>query len=315
MTRYGDRLEISNSEVQSFLDCRRRWWLTYHRGLRLAAERPVGPLAVGSRVHLALEEGYSTPGREKAAMAVLARSVEEDYPRAVELGVEKEFLSEVELCVAVLEGFFVWASEEGLDAGWDVVAHERIVKTPPISVSGQDVVLKGKLDQTVRDERTGQLWLRDWKTTITLKLSMLQFKPQIKKYLLLLQMTEPETAVNGGVLVFLKKNKRTARAEPPFYMAEKIFVSTTERESFWKATVGILEQIVGATARLEAGEDHRSVVPARPTRDCDWRCPFVTCCEMFDDGSDVERYLADNYEAGDPYLYYGLDGEKETTET
>lgn len=307
MTKYGDTLEVSNSEIQSFNDCRRRWWLTYHRGLRPLEEKPVGPLAVGSRVHLALEHGYSTPGREEAARKVLAESIAEDYPKAVALGVEKEFLSEAELCLAVLEGFFVWASEEGLDAGWDVVEHERLVKAPPIRVSGQDVILKGKLDQVVRHEGTGQLWMRDWKTTATLKLLMLPFAPQLKTYLLLLQLTEPEAQVNGGVFVFLKKNKRTARAEPPFYLQETVYVSTTERENFWASTLGNLTRIVEATAALDRGEDHHRVVPARPTRDCSWRCPFVTCCEMFDDGSNVELYLEHNYRVSDPYEYYGID--------
>ena len=314
MTKYGEHLEISNSEIQSYMDCRRRWWLTYHRGLRPAQEKPTGPLAIGSRVHLALEQGYSTPGREEAARKILADSIVADHPRAVELGIEKEFLSEAEMCLAVLEGFFDWAAEEGLDDGWEVVAHERIVKTPPLRIGLQDVILKGKLDQTVRDERTGQLWLRDWKTTVTLKLSMLPFGPQIKTYLMLLSLTEPEAQVNGGKLVFLKKNKRTARAEPPFYMEETVYVSTTERENFWNQTVAWLGRIVEVTWQLERGDDHHAVVPPRPTRDCSWRCPFVTCCDMFDDGSDVERYLEENYRVTDPYEYYGLEAEKETTE-
>ena len=120
--------------------------------------------------------------------------------------------------------------------------------------------------------------------------------------------------VNGGMFVFLKKNKRTDRAKPPFYHEEPIYVSTTERESFWRSTIGTLERMVSDVHALERGEDPLRVVPARPTRDCDWRCPFVTCCDMFDDGSDVERYLADNYKVSDPYEYYGLDGEKETAE-
>lgn len=311
MTKYGETLEVSNSEIQSFMDCRRRWWLTYHRGLRPIVEAPTGPLAIGSRVHLALEHGYSTPGREEAARAILAKSIAEDYPKAVELGIEKEFLSEAELCLAVLEGFFQWAAEEGLDAGWEVVEHEHLVKAPPIRINGQDVILKGKLDQTVRDERTGQLWLRDWKTTVTLKLSMLPFAPQLKTYLLLLQLTEPEAQVNGGVFVFLKKNKRTAKAEPPFYMKETMYVSNVQRENFWNATLGTLGRIVETTAALDRGEDHHSVVPARPTRDCSWRCPFFLCCDMFDDGSQVESYLEQNFRVTDPYEYYGIDETKE----
>lgn len=314
VTRYADWLEASNSEIQAFKDCPRRWWLSYHRGLKPRAEPPVGPLPVGSRVHRALEEGYSSPGRGEAALAVLAASIEADYPLAEELGgdVLKQFESEAELAVIMVRGFIDWAAEEGLDAGWEIVAHERLVKAPPIEVRGERVVLKGKLDQVIRREMDGAMMMRDWKTTATMTPVMLAFRPQLKTYMLLLALTEPDAQVSGGQFVFLKKVKRTARANPPFYAVEPIYVGARELESHWVSTLGDLARISEATQRLEAGGDHRELAPARPTRDCSWRCPFYNCCDMFDDGSDVERYLEVNYTKGDPYEYYGLDEDKET---
>jgi hypothetical protein len=261
-------------------------------------------------VHRVLEEGYSTPGRGEAAMALLAQLIEEDLPKARALGVEKEFLSEAELCLIMVEGFIDWAAEEGLDAGWEIVSTERIVKAPPIDVSGTPVVLKGKLDQMIRREMDGALMMRDWKTTQTMTPVWLAFRPQLKMYLLLLALTEPDAQVGGGQFVLLKKVKRTARANPPFYLMEPLYVGPREMESFYISTLGTVKEMIRTVERLEAGEDHRAVVPARPTRDCSWRCPFFKCCDMFDDGSDVEGYLAANYEAGDPYEYYGDLGNK-----
>src|SRR5690348_16272394 len=40
-TSSGHRF-ISNSEVQTFKDCRRRWWLAYYRKLGLKVESPLG---------------------------------------------------------------------------------------------------------------------------------------------------------------------------------------------------------------------------------------------------------------------------------
>lgn len=309
MTKYGDDQEISNSEMQAFQDCGRRWWLSYYRSLRPIEEAPVGPLSVGSRIHNALEYGYSTPGRGEAALKILAESIDADAPLAIDLGpdIEKQFWSEAELCTIMLEGFIEWAAEEGLDAGWEVLAHEQIVKAPPIQIGETNVILKGKLDQMVKREMDGSVWMRDWKTTQTMKPVMMQFGPQLKMYLLLLQLSEVEAKVSGGQFVFIKKVKRTARANPPFYSIEPFHISSVEMDSFWNSTLGILRRMIDANAALDRGEDHQSIVPARPTRDCSWRCPFYSVCPMFDDGSHVEAYLEANYKVSDPYEYYGID--------
>jgi RecB family exonuclease len=314
VSRYGNQLEISNSEAQAFLDCHRRWWLSYYRRLKPKYEAPIGPLSIGSRVHRALEEGYSSPGREEALWKVLAETIEADYALARELDCVEQFEKDCELALIMLQGFVQWASEEGLDAGWEVVSAERIVKAPAISVGGIDVVLKGKLDQMVRRDMDGALFMRDWKTTQTLKLVMMQFMPQLKMYLTLLALTEPDARVSGGQFVFLKKVKRTARAEPPFYLLHEEYVSPQQMSNFWDQTMGTLERMVEATLRLDAGESHHRLVPPRPTRDCSWRCPFYLCCDMFDDGSNVELYLEVNYEVTDPYAYYDDNPTKETPE-
>lgn len=655
MTRYGDVIETSNSEIQTYMDCRRRWWLTYHRSLRLKREAPVGPLNLGSRVHRALEEGYSSPGREAEMRRVLAESIERDYPLAEELGVLDEFEKECELAVVMLEGFVDWASEEGLDAGWEVVHKEQIVRAPRMDFGGTPVVLKGKLDQVVRREHDGSLWMRDWKgqpldgvvhsplgprrmgdlsvddyvvggdgcpTRITatqdlgtvpcytvgfsdggslevtedhlwrllgngprpggllstkemlnlgvddaanrsqltkrwqvpvvepirqperdlpvdpyllglflgdghfrsgsgrasvcsaddeileyaeryckrprkqdersavstvilsddvrhklaslgleghlsytkfippqyfggsvsqrvallhglmdtdgscqktgrrpnakssfsttspylrdglvrlvrslgglakrgstlvgrvdgvdkadywavtvsmsrrpfrlqrkaevwtpvkverkvisiepsgLKASrcirveaddglyvagwdyvvthnttadkhpvLMAFGPQLKTYITLLSLTEPAARVSGAQLIFLRKVKRTSRAEPPFYMQEPVYVSTRELDSFWRQTVATLRRMVETVEALEAGGSHHELAPPRPTRDCSWRCPYYAACPMFDDGSDVERLLEELYVSVDPYAYYNEDPDEEETTT
>lgn len=312
MTRYGETLEISNSEIQTYLDCKRRWWLSYYRGLRLKAEAPIGPLSIGSRVHNALEQGYSSPGREAAMRRVLAESIEKDYPLAIELDVLEQFEKECELALIMLEGFVDWAAEEGLDAGWEVLSEERIVRSPTLRIASQDVVLKGKLDQIVKRDMDDSVWMRDWKTTQEKAPIMMAFKPQIKTYLLLLQLTEPDSRVSGAQIVFLRKVKRTARAEPPFYMQEQVYISSTEMESFWKSLLGVLSQIVETDWALGAGGDPLTLAPARPTRDCSWRCPYYSVCDMFDDGSDIERYLDDLYVVADPYAYYDDPDHEET---
>lgn len=315
MTRYGDVLEISNSEVRSYMDCKRRWWLTYIRSLRLRSVAPIGPLSIGGRVHKALEQGYSSPGREAELMRVLAESIEEDYPKAQAAGVLDQFESECELALIMLEGFVEWASEEGLDADWEVVRSEGVVRSPVLKMGPQEVLLKGKLDQVVRRMRDGSLWMRDWKTTPTMKPVMMAFGPQLKMYILLLSLTEPDAAVTGGQFVFLKKVKRTARANPPFYSVEPLTVSPKQMDAYWRQLTATINEMVETQLRLEAGGDHHALAPPRPTRDCSWMCPFYNICDMFDDGSRVEQLLEDAYEVYDPYAYYDEDPDDKAQET
>lgn len=314
MTRVGDTIEVSNSEIQAFTDCPRKWWLSYHRGLRPVKEKVTGPLSIGSRVHRCLEEGYSSPGREEALFKVFVDSINEDYPKAQELDVVDQFEKDCELVLVMLEGFVDWAAEEGLDSGWEVVRSEGVMRSPALRVETEDVVLKGKLDQVVRREMDDSLWMRDWKTTDYKQPVMLAFGPQLKMYILLLQLTEQMAQVTGGQFVFLRKVKRTAKAEPPFYMVEPQYVSPTEMESFWTSTLANVKRLVQAVHLIEEGRSHLEVAPARPTADCSWRCPFYPICPMFDDGSNVEGYLAAAYTVGDPYSYYDeTDKNEETT--
>ena len=53
-------IQITNSEVSTFKGCRRRWYLGYYRRLKPKTKDYTGPLALGSRVHRALELYYST---------------------------------------------------------------------------------------------------------------------------------------------------------------------------------------------------------------------------------------------------------------
>lgn len=306
-------MEVSNSEMQAFLDCRRRWMWSYYYKLQPKRESTVGPLPLGARVHKALEQGFSSPGRAEAMFAVLAASIEEDYPRAEAAGELEQFEKECELAVIMLQGFVDWAAEEGLDAGWEVVSHERVVRTPEVELpSGDRVVFKGKIDQLVRSERSGALWFRDWKTCQTLKNPTLHLDPQMRMYALLLALTEPDAVVTGAHYVMLRKVKRSASAKPPFYGLEEVRLSPLEMSSFWTRTIGIATEMASVRRRLEAGEDDRAVCPPRPNRDCSWRCPFFEACPMRDDGSDYERYLSDHFEVSDPYAYYDEDPNKET---
>ncbi len=59
-----------------------------------------------------------------------------------------------------------------------------------------------------------------------------------------------------------------------------------------------------AEDRLVGGEDHHDVVPPRATRDCLWKCPFLSVCPAFDRGEDAEFVLQVYYQTEDPDARY-----------
>lgn len=151
-------MSVSNSEIQTFLHCRRRWWLSYYRRLRPLETSLVGPLPLGSRVHKALELHYKSGADLVGTYLGLLQA---DYATALSNGDDITALeSEGDLGRIMLEGFIDWAAEEGLDSLYEVVGIEEVLTMPMLD--GQ-VEVKGKIDIRVRDKRDGTHLLRDWK--------------------------------------------------------------------------------------------------------------------------------------------------------
>ena len=82
-------------------------------------------------------------------------------------------------------------------------------------------------------------------------------------------------------------------------------------ESTWIRVHKWLMDIVEARAALDAGNDHRFVVPPRVVHDCSWKCEFQAVCPLFDDGSNAEGLLLERYEHKDPNERYLRDQQKE----
>ena len=58
----SEPIRVSNSEIQMWLKCRRRWYLSYYEKWRPRDPVVTGALALGSRVHAALEVYYKGHG-------------------------------------------------------------------------------------------------------------------------------------------------------------------------------------------------------------------------------------------------------------
>lgn len=296
-------IKISNSEIQTFKDCRRKWWLNYYRRLQPHTQNMTGALALGSRIHGALDMYYSTG---EPLLEAHARLVEQDRHTLIETFRDTVDLdTEAELGRIMLEGYLQWVDENGIDAELEMISTEEIISMPMFD---GEVELQGKLDMRVRRKADGVRMFRDFKTvggSFTEFGAMAHMNEQILTYMVLeaAQNKEGERC-EGGIFTMLKKVKRTANAKPPFYDQIEVRHNTFALRSFWNRIHGTVTNMMEVRKALDEGADHHYVAYPRPSRDCKWKCQFFAICPLFDDGSAAEHAISELYVVDDPYGYY-----------
>lgn len=309
-------LRLTNSEMKDWRRCRRKWWLGDHRGLQKRGWEPFNsPLSIGSRIHdvfaVYYVPGYERPDPMQFFEEQLARDLEE-HP-----AMEKDIRKEADLCRKMLEGYFAWLEEEGIDSDLTVIEPESEMESPLV-ITDDDVVLATVLSKIdARVERSdGKRGALEHKTTpsLTDPVRRLQTDTQLLtehlvEYLHHLEVDPSAIDTNRAQFILynmLRKVKRTANAKPPFYGREEVQHSVQELRSHWQHVHQQAIEILEMKERLDAGESPDILCYPNPTRDCSWDCPFSEPClsGMFDDGSDVESYLAEEFEQGDPLERY-----------
>lgn len=300
----SEPVRISNSEIQTFKDCRRRWWFQYYRRLQPRDRQYTGALALGSRIHEALDQYYSTGKPLLQAHADLVSAEKEillaDFRDVAEL--EKE----AELGHIMLDGYLQWVEENGIDAELEMISTEETMSMPMFN---GEVELQGKLDMRVRRKGDGVRMFRDFKTvggSLSEFANMAQMNEQIMTYMLLEQHQNTDgQRSEGGIFTLLKKVRRTAAARPPFYDQFEVRHNVFTLRSFWDRIHGTVADMMRVRKALDEGETPAFHVYPRPSRDCKWKCPFFTVCTLVDDGSAAEQAIEAMYEVADPYAYYG----------
>lgn len=296
-------VRLSNSEIQTFKDCRRRWWLTYYRRMQPKNKDYTGALALGSRIHSALDEYYAqgVPLLDAYADLVVKDKalLEADWRDTTSLD------SEAELGRIMLEGYLQWVEENGIDSELEMISTEEKITA---SLFNGEVELTGKLDMRVRRKIDGVRMFRDFKTvggSLGDFANLAPMNEQILTYMLLESTKADESERSeGGIFTMLKKVKRTANARPPFYEQIEVRHNIFTLRSFWNRIHGVIADLMRVRKALDDGENHAYVAYPSPTRDCKWKCQFFSICTMFDDGSSAEQALTEMFEKSDPYAYY-----------
>ena len=306
--------KISNSEIQVFKDCRRKWWLNYYRRLLPKQKDYTGALALGSRIHEALDQYYSKGVPLLDAHSALVKQDMETLQ--AEFRDTYNLEAEAELGRIMLEGYLEWVDEEGIDASLEMISTEEVISMP---LFDGEVELQGKLDMRVRRKSDGVRMFRDFKTvggSFSDFANQAQMNEQILTYMMLehAQNKTPEERSEGGIFTMLKKVKRTANAKPPFYDQIEVRHNIFTMRSFWQRIHGTISDLLNVKKALDAGSDPNFVAYPSPSKDCKWKCQFYTICPLIDDGSAAEAAISEMYEVSDPYARYNTDDEKKGSE-
>lgn len=322
----GNRL-VSNSEVQTFTDCPRRWWLGWYRRLQLKAQSPVGLAAVGGRLHRALRFWYVPDGQPRvdprAALELLITQdwglVVESYggEQSVPADLWKQFTTEANLERVMLEGYVQHIAETGADADYEIIASETYLEadlTPFLAVTGDErpVHLIGLLDVRLRRRYDGTRLFMDHKSVgnFVEPTALLPLDEQMLTYHLLewLNTDEAEERCDGALYNMLRRVKRTPQAKPPFYQRVEVRHNPTDLDTFRQRLIEKIRHMRDLEDALDQGADGTIIAYPRPSKDCRWKCPFFAVCPMFNDGSRAEAMIEQYFAQHDPLDRYAEEG-------
>ena len=303
---------VSNSEIQTFKRCRRKWWLTYYRKLVPIREEVVGVRSIGTRVHACVALWYEmqAKGEDPTLEAVLAlhdELVAADIIAVPEKAVDLQ--KDADLSHAMIEGYIEWLEETGADEGITPIAIEEEVKqrieTP---VTKTPVEIRAKLDLRVTYTGAGgetQDLFLDHKSVAEFRTPtrVLHLDEQMLLYNWMLRWKD--LYVGGAIYNMIRRVKRTRAAKPPFFERMTIHHSPSQLRSFHTRLMGELEEIIRVRSALDGGADPMFVAFPTPHKNCVWDCDFFDVCGLIDRPDlDPENYMALIFEEGDPYARY-----------
>lgn len=317
-----DSYPVSNSELQTWKRCRRKWWLAWYRKLALRTETFVGVRSVGDRIHRALERWYVADGTPRVdPRDALERVIVQDWTKIAELarqrdvddeqlaGLAREFAKSTNLERAMVEGYVQWLEETGADAELRVIASETPLSAQLELDDGRPVTMIGKLDVRVKRVTDNVNLFVDHKTVGDLKSPAVTLpqNEQMLHYMLLewLNGDDAERRCDGALYNMLKRSQRTTRATPPFYDRVEVRHNPYELASYRRRLLAASRDILDAIQGLDDGRLHLDVVYPSPRGECKWDCDYFAVCNLFDDGSAGTEDMIDAlYHEVDPRARY-----------
>ena len=302
--RNAYNIPVSNSEIQTYKECPRKWFLQYYLGRGPKEKQLIGPLPLGSRVHQTLEDFYKSAG-DKDPLDIYKKLVEEDYEQVELLGydddMKADFLKEADLGQIMLKGYFEWVKEENLDCNLETIGIEESLKVPMFD---HKIILQGKIDRKVKDREDGHVSLLDYKTaqSFTMYEKTAHMSEQLRMYALLERLLNKDEYIDGGIYRILRKVKRTRGHD--FYREMTVRLTEEDLQQYYRSINVVLRHMIHTRDLLDAGYNHHDVVWKNFNETCSWKCPFVHVCPLMDKDSLWEMWFDSHTQVIDPYERY-----------
>lgn len=305
LKRPEDVWVVSNSEMESYHDCKRKWMLQYHLRWALATEEvdKTKFRDIGTVVHAALERYIETGMNQEAALVYL-QNLRFDAEAACADQHEARFvgLKVYDTAEAMVSGYFDWEAETGINDGITFTAVEHEV-TAPTGVEG--VWFRGKVDHEI--EHDGLHFVGDFKTSQDIerpiKVSNLGI-PQSLSYVWASQKMFPDKLYAGAYWTIIRTTKRGKTSKPPYYARHLVRISDHDIAAHERHMDGQLQDMLRTKQALEAGADHNQVAYPRRSQDCLWKCPFERICLGVSTHIDVQNLEDFGYYHYDPNARY-----------
>lgn len=295
--------QISNSEIQTWKRCRRKWYLSYY--LRLGHEEgkflPIGPMWLGIIIHDVFEGFYGHGEDPIKTLFQIYDYLESQWTDSEES--LEAIKKDRELAHIMVLGYLQWIEEEGVDSLIEITGTEEAVSVQLTN----GYTLTGKLDVRGVNTQNRFKFFLDHKTVgdLITPAKTMDINEQFPTYALLDRMTKAASEhVDGGYVNMLKRVKRTTRAKPPFYDRVDIKFNRHQLNSMWQRINSVANEIDAARRLLDNGRDHRYTVYPTPHKDCEWDCGFRAICPLMDDGSRWSEALHNEFVEIDPYARY-----------
>jgi hypothetical protein len=295
---------ITHSDIQNFLTCRRKWSYDYVLDWR-PPEKLTGPLALGTRVHAALESYYKGETTDPVAW-IDAKGKEDlaalDYADNVKPWDFDQMYEDMIIGRNCIKLYMEWLDETGADDNYRTVAVEEKVEVP---ILDGRAILRGKVDLLKEDITSGLMCSDDFKTTADWGGGLreqLERSYQHWCYLIGLQHNYPERNVECAQYTILRKVKKIPPVPPKSPLIQRFTVPSTRR------SIGIkkaqIERIAFEMLSLRDKEDPSVFYPS-PGRACSW-CDYKAPCLIADESTEASLALLanGNYVSGTRYSRY-----------
>lgn len=301
MSRYADGSnQYSNSEIEVWRDCRRKWMLQYYLSLQKKEREVRYPLTVGNLVHGAFEvyygllaEGIDEDDAADEADVFLVNKRAEDLSECAEE--YKDVIDKAHKAAsACWASYLSWLDETGADLNLRIIGSEdKLSKPGPLP----GTVLNGRIDLLAEDTRNGDIVVIDLKLvqSITEKIRMLHLDTQTKTYALLARHKYHKPV--KVMFRIVKINQRSAKVKGAQEEEYVIHLNEGQLDTYEKQLAGVFQDIIDTTEALDNGGHHQTLAYPSPSDSCSWKCPFFAVCPQMDDPhSDAEWLLNDAYE-------------------